>query len=225
MGSDKSFDSAVLAYLSEKYDTEFKIVKSGMEFNGNDGTYFHAVCTGADYADRFSVYCYPESDKSGDRIIVDETEHVIVDEFAEVVFQDKIQHEIEQLVDADVFVRCQVEFSNYFISKKEYESGFATCIGDSELYSHVTVYLVGDAGRDMTSYIEPIEDYCLKLAPYRGYMYFATAVHDMDSINKHFSDNADRFDVHMDECDEIQRVEFSLIRRGEGIAKRSVEKE
>jgi len=225
MSNDKNFDSAVLEYLNRKYDAEFKIVKSGMEFNGNDGDYFHAICTSEEYNDEFSVYCYPESEKSGDKITIEEIEYVVLDEYAEVVFQNKILSDIEQLVGKDVFIRCQVEFSDHFISKQEFDTSFETCIGNAELYSHVTVYLVGKTDMDFSKFREQVENYCLNLNPYRGYLYFANATEDLAVVEKHYVNNAEKFDTHINECDEINHVEFSLIKRGEGITKRSIEKE
>ena len=70
-----------------------------------------------------------------------------------------------------------------------------------------------------------VEEACLQFDAYRQYMYFAiSSKFNQSVIEQHYSNTIDSFDQHLNECEEIDEVFFTLAKRGEGITKRSVEK-
>ena len=226
MKNNIKYNSEIIEFLKTKYGCDFTIEKSGVEFNGNDGDYIHAFCKSAEYSDTFSVFCYPESKRNGEKITIDNTEYIVCDEYAEVAFRNSLNEQISQLIGDDFLVRCQVEFSDYFISKSEYEKGMLDCLSNDQILSHITVYVIAPSNIDWNSTISKVETYCENFGAYRQYLYFATTTDcDMKAIEKDYLKNADTFDSHMLESKKIERIEFSLLKRGEGVTKRSVEKE
>lgn len=226
MNFNDKYNSEIIEYLESKYDNSFTIKKSVLEFNGNDGEYIHAICKSDEYSNAFNVYCYQNSDLDGKKITIDDSEYVICDDYAEIVFQNSLNSQILQLLGSNFFVRCQVKFSDYFISSSEYKKGMLYCVSNEDILSHITVYIISSSEIDWGLIENKVESFCEKLSAYRQYLYFATTNNsDFTSIEKNYLKNINVFDSYILDCEEIKRVEFSLLKRGEGITKRSVEKE
>ncbi len=227
MENGKQFETPILEYLQDKYGSEFVMLSSGLEFNGTDGTYIHATCKSESYDETIHVYCYPESKRKGDQLDIGGVAHVVEEDYAEIVFQNELQEKLQALAGEDVFLRCQVSFSNHCISKDEFEAGLKACLENGELYSHVTVYTIAGEAADMTGIRSAIEAFCGGFDAYRQYLYFASTPDDTDmqKIQTHYTEEPNTYDVHLNECEEIARVEFTLLKRGEGVTKRSVERE
>lgn len=213
-------------YLSEKYGENFTVIKVGNAFNGNDLWYKYAIAKSDVYEEEIFIYCYPNSNKQGDKIYLNGKEHVIVDDYAEIAFQNQIQNELEKKINDEVFLKCEIAFSNYSINNEEYEKGVKYCLDDESMASHVTIYTIARDEKQMAEIRNIVEEYCLEYNAYRQYLYFAIAPStDEKTIMKHYKEDSNIFDCHLEDCNEISHVEFTLIKRNEGITKKSVEKE
>lgn len=226
MSVEQDYKEPIQNYLKEKYGCNFEIKQVTKEFNGLDGSYLRAICQSDTNDGIFEVFCYLDSKKDGDKIAIGENEYVILDDYADVIFMNQLKVKIEEQIGADAFLQCQVTFSDHFVTEEEYKAGMRACLDNAELYSHVTVYVVVKDETTLEALREKVETVCLSFNAYRQYLYFAVASSaDVTEIQKHFENNEDTFDQHMNECDLINKVYFSLIKRDEGIIKRSVEKE
>ena len=225
MSNDKNYNSAVLEYLNSKYDAEFKIVKSGMEFNGNDGDYFHAICTREEYNDAFSVYCYPERESVRDKVIINGIEHTVYDNYAEIVFSKELEEQISEQISKDIFLKCRITFPNYYVTDEEFAAGFKACLKDSSLLSNVEVFVVSSDATDIEECQTKVEGICLQNNARWQYMYFATTrSEDYNEISKHYQREYSSFGRHLKECELIERVQFALAKQDEGIIERTIEK-
>lgn len=213
-------------YLCEKYGENFTVIKVGNAFNGNDLRHKYAIAKSDAYEEEIYIYCYPNSNRQGDIIYINGKEHVIVDDYAEIAFQNQIQNELEKKINDEVFLECEIAFSNYAINKEEYEKGLKYCLEDESIASHITIYAIARDEKQMNEIRNIVEEYCQEYNAYRQYLYFAIAPStDGKTIMKHYKKDSDSFDYHLNDCNEISHVEFSLIKRNEGITKKSVEKE
>lgn len=223
--NDKNYNSTILKYLSNKYDTEFQITKSGMEFNGNDGNYFHAICTSSDYSDEFSVYCYPERESVREKVIINNIEHAIYDNYAEVVFSKQLEEQITNQIDKGLFLRCQVSFPNYYLTDEEYNAGLKACFEDSSILSNVAIYVISPNTSDIEDCQTKIEEICLQNNARWQYLYFATTnSKNFAEVSKHYKKEDGSFDLHLKECELIDELQFTLMKQDEGIIERTKEK-
>lgn len=226
MSVERDINEPIQNYLKEKYDCNFEIEQITKEFNGLEGSYLRAICHSDVDEGAFEVFCYLNSDEKGDKITIDENEYVISDDYADVIFMNQLKAKIEEQIGTDAFLQCQVTFSNHFITKDEYKTGLQACLNNTDLYSHITVYVAVEDESVLDALRKEVETVCLSFNAYRQYLYFAVAPgEDVSDIQKHFEDNMNIFDQHINECELIDKVYFSLIKRDEGITKRSVEKE
>lgn len=213
-------------YLSEKYDEKFTVTKVGNAFNGNDLWYKYAIAKSHVYEEKIFIYCYPNSNNQGDKIYLNGKEHVIVDNYAEIEFQNQIQNELEKKINDEVFLKCEIAFSNYSINNEEYKKGLKYCLDDEGIASHITIYAIARNEKEMATIRKIVEEYCLEYNAYRQYLYFAIAPYtDEKTVMKHYKEDSNSFDYHLNNCNEISHVEFTLIKRNEGITKKSVEKQ
>lgn len=226
MSVEQDYKEPIQNYLKEKYGCNFEVKQVTKEFNGYDGSYIRTVCTSEEYAGNFEVFCYPVEGRIGDKIMLDGGEYVIIDDYADIVFQNQLEEQLKEQIDEDVFVKCQITFSNYCITEPEYKSGMKACLEDQAHSSHVVVYIVTNNEDELERIQKMVETSCLEINAYMQYLYFAIAPSaDVSDIQQHFEENPELFDQHIKECDQIERVQFTLIKRDEGITKRSVEKE
>lgn len=226
MNAGQEYKEPIQNYLKEKYGCGFEVKQVTEEFSGLDGSYLRAVCQSETNEGTFEVFCYLDEKKSGDKITIGEKEYVILDDYVDVIFLNELKNQIEDQIGTEAFLKCQVTFSDHFITTDEYESGIQACLENPELYSHVTVYVVVKDETVLDVLREKVESVCLGYNAYRQYLYFAVAPDaKAEKIEEHFGKNEDTFDQHMNECELVDKVYFSLIRRDEGITKRSVEKE
>ena len=217
--------TAIQNYLEEKYGDRFQVLNVFREFNGLDGGYLRAICENKETRDTFEVYCYPAHTKSGAPITIAGKEYVISDDYADVLFQNKLKAEIRDRIGSEVFLQCQVTFADHFITEEEYRSGMRECLENTKLYSHVTVYVVVQDESQLEDIRQKVESVCLGYNAYYQYLYFAVAPEGNHStLQTHFDENEASYDRHLNKCDQIEKVIFSLIKRDEGITKRSVEK-
>jgi len=226
MSDEFDYKEPIQNYLEEKYGGNFEIKQINKEFNGSDGSYIRAICQSDTMEGAFEVYCYLDEKKSGDEITIGENQYVIVDDYVDIIFENQLKSHIQERIGTDVFLQCQVTFSDHFITEKEYHEGLQGCLDNTDLYSHVTVYVAVQEEEKLEKLREEVESVCLGFNAYRQYLYFAVASSaDVADIKQHFENNKDTYDQHMNECDLIDKVYFSLIRRDEGITKKSIEKE
>lgn len=226
MSVEQDYKEPIQNYLKEKYGCDFEVQQITKEFNGHDGSYLRAVCQSNTNEGNFEVFCYLDGEKSGNKITIGKNEYVVLDDYVDVIFMNQLKTEIEEQISTDSFLQCQVTFSDHFISEDEYKTGMQVCLNNAELYSHITVYVVVKDESDLEALREKVETTCLSYNAYRQYLYFAVAPNaSIPEIQKHFENNEETFDQHINECELIDKVYFSLIKRDEGITKRSVEKE
>lgn len=212
-------------YLCEKYGENFTVIKVGNAFNGNDLRHKYAIAKSDAYEEEIYISCYPNSNRQGDKIYINGKEHVIVDDYAEIGFQNQIQNELEKKINDEVFLKCEIAFSNYSINNEEYEKWVKYCLDDESMASHVTIYTIARDEKQMAEIRNIVEEYCLEYNAYRQYLYFAIAPFtDEKTIIKHYKEYSNIFDRHLNDCNEISHVEFTLIKRNEGITKQSLEK-
>lgn len=226
MNVEQDYKEPIQNYLKEKYGCNFEVKQVTKEFNGLDGSYLRAVCQSDTNEGSFEVFCYLDENKAGDKITIGEDKYVILDDYVDVIFMNQLKSEIKEQIGSEAFLQCQVTFSDHFVTEEEYKAGMQECLNNSELYSHITIYVAVKDESNLETLREKVENICLAYNAYRQYLYFAVAPSaDVPDIQQHFEGNEDTFDQHLNECDLIDRVYFSLIKRDEGITKRSVEKE
>lgn len=226
MSVEQDYKEPIQNYLKEKYGCNFEVKQVTKEFNGQDGSYLRAICQSDTNEGTFEVFCYLDEKRTGDKITIGEENYVIFDDYVDVIFMNQLKSMIEEQIGTEAFLQCQVTFSDHFVTKEEYNAGMQACFDNLELYSHVTVYVTVKDETNLEALREKVESICLEYNAYRQYLYFAVAPKaDAAELQKHFDSNEDTFDQHMNECDLIDKVYFSLIKRDEGVTKRSVEKE
>lgn len=226
MSVTQDYKETIQIYLKEKYGCNFEVMQVAEEFNGHDGSYLRAICRSETNEETFEVFCFLDEKKNGDKITIGEDEYTILDDYVDIIFMNELKAKIEKQIGTEAFLRCQVTFSDHFVTEDEYKAGLQACLDNADLYSHVTVYVVVKDETNLDVLRENIESVCLNYNAYRQYLYFAVAPNaDIVELQKHFENDEDTFDQHMNECSLIEKVYFSLIRRDEGITKRSVEKE
>ena len=226
MSAEQDYKEPIQKYLKEKYGCNFDVKQVTKEFNGLDGSYLRALCQSETQEGIFEVFCYLDEKKSGDKIAIGEDEYVILDDYVDIIFMNELKSKIDAQIGTEAFLKCQVTFSDHFITEDEYKAGIQACFDNVELFSHVTVYVAVKDEANLEIIREKVENICLGYNAYRQYLYFAVAPNaEAEELLKHYESNEDTFDQHLNECDLIDKVYFSLIKRDEGITKRSVEKE
>lgn len=210
-------------YLMEKYDEKFTVIELGNKFDGNDLWYKYAIAKSDVYEEEIFIYCYPNSNRKGEKIYLNEKEHVVVDNYAEIVFQNQIQNELEKKINDEVFLKCKISFSNYSISKEEYKKGMKYCLENENLSSYIRIYAIARDQKQMDSIRNIVEEYCLEYNTHTQYLYFAISPFtDEKTVMKHYKKESNSFDYHLNNCNGISHLEFTLIKRNQGITKKSV---
>lgn len=226
VSTDLIYKEPIKEYLENKYGCAFEIHQASRAFSGLDGSYIYAVCESETNKGVFSVYCYPAEENDDKNVSIGGEDYVITDDYADIVFQNELEQKLKNAIDEDVFLKCQITFSNHFITDEEYDKGFETCLNDKNLYSHVTVYAVLTDVTKIDAIREKAENICLGYNAYRQYLFFAVAKsEDINDICKHYEKNFEMFDQHMEDCDLIEKVDFTLLKRDEGITLRETVKE
>lgn len=225
MGTGMDYKKAILSYLREKYDCDFEVKQITKEFNGFDGNYLRAVCNSITNHETFEVYCYMDDEKNGDAITINQKKYVILDNYVNVLFGNQLESILQDKIGAEIFLKCEVTFSDHFVTKEEYKAGMQDCMNNKELYSHVTVYAIAENETILKSIRQKVEEACLNLNAYRQYLYFAVASDkNVSDIQEHYDKNEGTFDQHINECGLIKKVFFTLLKRDEGITNKTVER-
>ena len=213
---------AIANYLNEKYGDNFTVIKSGNVSNilglmtGEWNKYAIVKCDS--YDNLIYVMCSPNIGEKDDKIYIDGKLHAIREEYAEIVFENQIENELEKKINNEFFLKCEVQFSNYYINNDEYKKGLKYCLEDKSIYSHVTIYAIARDESQMSEIRSVIEDYCSEYNAHRQNLYFAIAPSiDEKTIMEHYDEN---FDSHLKMCDEIYKIDYTLLKRDEGITRR-----
>ena len=203
-------------HLNEKYDKEFKITKLVKEFDGNHGWHYRAVFHEKDSQENSVLYCYKDDLDEGTIINIKGEEYAVVDDYANIIFQEEYAKRIQDKVGENALVKCKF-LETDAIDMKEYEQGLTNFLNNSEIYQLVVVYIMSDLKKSNGEMRKNVEDYLGQFELYEQYAYFAYySDFDIDRINNIYYENSDDFDSYIVNESNVQKIGVSSFSRENG---------
>lgn len=213
----------ILNYLKDKYDdNNFEIKDLYRETNGNDGSYFRAVCENKKYKnERFAVYAY----LNGSSYILDDVKKMesnnkitFVDDYANVIVSHEYQEKLQALVGDEFIVKCNIVFYDQddMFTDDELDKGYAYCISIPEKDVFVKIFLMAPSNIDLDSAANTIIEETKKYNSYGQYLYACRYSCEKEQLLNDYYDNYADYDNYIcDFADYVVSVDYFANKRGE----------
>lgn len=224
----------IMNYLKDKYDdNNFEIKDLYRETNGNDGSYFRAVCENKKYKnERFAVYAY----LNGSSYILDEIDDVkkmeseneitFVDDYANVIVSNEYQEKLQALVGDEFIVKCNIVFYDQddMFTDDELDKGYAYCISIPEKDVFVKIFLMAPSNIGLDSAANTIIEETKKYNSYGQYLYACRYSCEKEQLLNDYYDNYADYDNYIcDFADYVVSVDYFANKRGEnGVVRKNL---
>ena len=212
----QEFKKNVVEHLNNKYSEKFSIIQFTEEFSGEKGGFFRAVCKSDTRREKCVVYCYPTEDEYNCNYI---------DNYANVILQEIYAQQIKQYIGNDVMVKCQLLFSDHYITKEELATGVEG-LKKSTYYPHMFVFIFADSAMQYNEIWEETEKFLVDFGIYQQYLYIAYKEEmDFTEWEDTYYQNYTSFERYLVDESDVDRIEFSSVKASLGVEKKMVVKE
>lgn len=207
----------ILTHLEIKYDSEFEIIKTYQEFDGNTGVCVRASCKSMEYEDVFTVYCYLDSSMADEKCIIEGKEHGISDNYTKILYQNQILEEIDEINNNNYIIKCKIDFLVVSPTIEEYANGIEYCLQNEDFDPYLKFYIVTQSSTDVSKLRDKIDNVLKKYNPCSGYIYHAFIDEfDYDEAIAVYKENQHDFGNYLSLSDFADRVEFVLYKSNVG---------